>query len=101
MNDDTAPTERGCWVVAIRRVGLVVVNQVSAVAPDSDPELIRAASAGLVPVNARQHKTVVTTAIDRADAFVLSLLAAMRFSFRTYPQAPAFSRTERYWYGCG
>ena len=75
MYDDTAAAERGCWVVAIRRVELVVVDQASAVAPDSDPELIRAVSAGLVPVNARQHETVVTAAIDRAEAFVLRLLA--------------------------
>jgi len=42
MNDDAAPAERGCWIVAVGIAELVVVDQAARVTPDPDPEPVNA-----------------------------------------------------------
>lgn len=71
MNDYAATSQYGGRIVTIGGVHLVVVDQSAAVAPDSDPELVLAAAARLLPINGREHKPVVAAAVDHTEAFVL------------------------------
>ena len=76
MNDDAATTEHTGWIVAIRRVELVVVDQIIGVGPNLQPELILTVTAGLIAVDGRQYEMVVATVVDRTEAFVLRFPAA-------------------------
>ena len=74
MNLYVPTAKYGGWIIAIRCVELVIVDQAKVVTPDSDSEFISTLAAGLSTINAGQHKSIGTAAIDPADAFKLRLV---------------------------
>jgi len=76
MNDDTAATYHRSWIVTIRRIELIIVDQTVGIAPDPHAELILTSTAGLITVDGRQHEAIIAPAVDRSEAFVLRLPAA-------------------------
>ena len=75
MDRDVPAAQYGGWIVAIYRVELVIVDQPIAVAPDPDPEFVLTVAPWMITINARQRKTIVAAAINRAGAFELCLPA--------------------------